>query len=221
MVLLACFCHADVLHSAINSTDLISRWPILRRLLLFAVLVASSSGFAAEPVSTLPSAAAPSVSGNSDSFASVISADGNFVLFTSQAGNLVTNDRNGPFLDVFLRNMTNDQTVLVSVTPDGLSSGNGSSTAVGISTNNRYVLFESRASNLVPNDTNNASDIFLRDIVNQTTALVSVNRFGAASGKGGSSNPVMTPDGRYVAFESVAADLVDHDTNGVADVFVR
>ncbi len=90
----------------------------------------------------------------------------------------------------------------------------------GISTNGRFVLFESDATNLVANDTNNAQDIFVRDLVNGTTTLVSVNTNGW-SGSGESRDPAMTPDGRYVAFISAANDLVPGDTNGIPDIFVR
>jgi Tol biopolymer transport system component len=109
---------------------------------------------------------------------------------------------------------------LVSVNLAGTGGGNGDSLPVAISTNGRYVLFESAASDLVANDTNNAEDVFVRDLVNGTTALVSVNTNGW-SGNGGSRDPAMTPDGRYVVFVSAATDLVSGDTNGIPDVFVR
>ena len=75
-------------------------------------------------------------------------------------------------------------------------------------------------SNLVANDTNNAGDIFVRDLVNGTTTLVSVNTNGW-SGSGESRDPAMTPDGRYVTFASAANDLVSGDANGIPDMFVR
>ena len=80
--------------------------------------------------------------------------------------------------------------------------------------------FESDADNLVANDTNNAGDIFVRDLVNGTTTLVSVNTNGW-SGSGESRDPAMTPDGRYVTFASAANDLVSGDANGIPDIFVR
>lgn len=176
---------------------------------------------AAEPVTTLPLATTPSASANSDSTLPNLSPDGNFVVFISQADNLVTNDNNGLLLDVFLRNLTNGGTTLISVTPEGTASGNDISLGGGISSNNQFVVFESRAGNLVSNDVNNAGDVFLRDVINGTTTLVSVNRFGTGSGNRNSSNPAMTPDGRFVAFESTASDLVLNDTNLVSDVFLR
>lgn len=91
---------------------------------------------------------------------------------------------------------------------------------MAISTNGQFVLFESAADNLVAGDTNSASDVFVRDVVNGTTILVSVNTNGVY-GNGASYSSVMTPDGRYVAFASAATDLVPGDTNGISDVFVR
>src|SRR5438046_10200068 len=101
--------------------------------------------------------------GTSDSSASVISSDGRFVLFLSSANNLVTNDDNGKFVDVFLRDRTNGVTTLVSVNQTGVGGGNGNSVSPAISTNGRYVVFESEASTLVTDDTHGASDGILAD----------------------------------------------------------
>ncbi|MBI2928384.1 MAG: PD40 domain-containing protein [Verrucomicrobia bacterium] len=173
------------------------------------------------------SVAAPglaSAAGNGLSGASVVSADGRFVAFVSAADNLVANDLSrsalGSYLDVFVRGLATGKTTLVSVTPDGATSGNGHSVAASISADGRYVAFESEASNLVANDTNGAADVFLRDLQTGTTVLVSANPAGAP-GNGASTNPTVTPDGHYVVFESAASDLVAGDTNGLGDVFVR
>src|SRR2546429_2327180 len=166
--------------------------------------------------SSLPVAAG----GNSDSSDSVISSDGRFVLFLSSANNLVTNDDNGKFVDVFLRDRTNGVTTLVSVNQTGVGGGNGNSVSPAISTNGRYVVFESEASNLVANDTNGVSDVFLRDLQTGTTTLISVNSAGAG-GNGASTSPLISPEGRYLAFVSAAGDLVANDTNNATDIFVR
>src|SRR5947207_175269 len=158
--------------------------------------------------------------GTSDSSASVISSDGRFVLFLSSANNLVTNDDNGKFVDVFLRDRTNGVTTLVSVNQTGVGGGNGNSVSPALSSNGRYVVFESEASNLVANDTNGVSDVFLRDVQNGTTTLVSVDNAGG-EGNGPSTSPLISGDGRYVAFVSQAGNLVGNDTNGASDVFVR
>lgn len=125
-----------------------------------------------------------------------------------------------PTLNVFLRDCASNTTSLVSVNLAGTGGGDGNSVPFGISTNGQFVLFESAADNLAANDTNNAQDIFVRDVVNGTTTLVSVNT-NSVSGSSESRDPVMTPDGHYVAFTSAATDLVPGDTNGIADVFVR
>src|SRR2546427_76073 len=90
-----------------------------------------------------------------------------------------------------------------------------------MSADGRFVVFESAASNLVTNDSNGASDIFLRDLASGTTTLVSVNTSGSGVGNGASSNPAITPDARFVVFESAADNLTANDTNGIADVFMR
>ena len=83
------------------------------------------------------------------------------------------NDRNGTF-DVFVRDRAAGKTLLVSVNRDGTRSGNGASLAASISADGRFVAFESSAGDLVANDTNNAADVFVRDLVAGTTTLVSV-----------------------------------------------
>jgi Tol biopolymer transport system component len=155
-------------------------------------------------------------SGNSDSSNPVVSADGRYVAFTSRASNLVANDSNGT-QDVFVRNLVNGTTTLVSTT--GTSSGNGYSANPVISADGRYVAFTSYASNLVANDTNSTQDVFVRDLVNGMTTLVSTT--STASGNSYSDNPVVSADGRYVAFDSLADNLVANDSNGSQDVFVR
>ena len=82
-------------------------------------------------------------------------------------------------------------------------------------------LLQSYASNLVPGDTNGIDiDIFVRDRSNKTIRRASLTQ-GGAQVNGASCRPSMTPDGRYVAFEASAPDIVPGDTNGVSDIFVR
>src|SRR5262245_50498740 len=96
---------------------------------------------------------------------------------------------------------------------------------VALSSDGRFALFASVAADLVAgvSDTNNVQDIFVRDLVMGTTKLVSINSAGTASGNGMSDQPVMSADGRFVAFRSNATDLVAGgvDSNGASDVFVR
>lgn len=89
-----------------------------------------------------------------------------------------------------------------------------------ISGDGRFVAFESDATNLVPGDTNGATDVFVRDTVTGTTTRVSVDSTGAQA-NGGSNYSAISSDGRFVAFVSDATNLVTGDTNNVIDVFVR
>jgi Tol biopolymer transport system component len=159
-------------------------------------------------------------SGNSGSFDPRISADGRFVAFVSIASDLVPNDTNNTS-DIFVRDAVTGATALVSVNAAGTASGNGGSFELQISADGRFVAFSSIASDLVPNDTNGAADIFVRDLIAGTTTLASVDSSATVSGNGGSSHPRISADGRFVAFDSTASDLVANDTNGTTDVFVR
>ena len=96
---------------------------------------------------------------------------------------------------------------------------NGTSVNPSISGDGRYIVFESDASNLIQNDTNNATDVFLVDTLTDTTERVSIGINGSET-NGGSTNPVISANGRYVTFESFASNLVNNDSNGVIDIFV-
>jgi Tol biopolymer transport system component len=140
-----------------------------------------------------------------------ISADGRFVVFESDADNLVARDTNSR-PDVFVWDHQNGINTLVSVNKDGTDSGNKWSRAPAISKNNRFVAFESYADDLVSTDTNGTSDVFIRDLRSGTTTLVSVNKDGNDSGNAISVDPVISADGRFVAFISNSDDLVSTDT---------
>jgi Tol biopolymer transport system component len=150
----------------------------------------------------------------------VVTDDGRFVAFISGSRDVVPGDTNGTW-DVFVRDRQMELTERVSVDSHGGQS-NGFSALYGltISPDGRYVAFESRASNLVPGDTNGASDIFIRDRLSRTTERISVAT-GGTQGNAQSWYPEITPDSRYVAFVSGASNLVPGDTNGVLDFFVR
>jgi Tol biopolymer transport system component len=187
--------------------------------------LASASPF--QLVSLRSSSLAPSTRGNGDSGPAIISPDGRYVLFSSAANNLALTVSSNPIpvliparINVYLRDRTNGTTSLVSVNLTGTGGGYGDSFATGISSNGQYALFESSATNLLAGDTNNATDVFVRDLVNGTNILVSVSTNGGF-GNGSSGSAVMTPDGRYVAFVSSANNLVAGDTNGIPDIFVR
>ena len=110
-------------------------------------------------------------------------------------------------------------TVRISLATGGGQPG-GSSWTPEISADGRHVVFESEASDLVPGDTNGVPDIFLHDIATGLTERVSVTGEGT-QGDGRSFQPSVSGDGRFVAFASLASNLVPGDTNGFADVFLH
>jgi RHS repeat-associated protein len=172
-------------------------------------------------VSTLVSVnRAGTASANGRSFNPVLSADGRFVAFESEASDLVAGDTNRA-QDVFVRDLLTGTTTLVSGNRSGTASGNEESFGPVLSADGRYVAFQSLASDLVSGDTNRLGDVFVRDLHTGTLTLVSVNRAGTASGNHRSRNPVLSADGRIVAFASLASDLAATDTNRHEDIFVR
>ena len=158
---------------------------------------------------------------NNASFRPSISADGRWVAFESFASNLVAGDTNGT-TDVFLHDSTTGRTQRLSVTSAGAQANGPSYAGVqpSISLNGRYVVFYTDATNLVAGDTNASFDVMIRDLKNRTTRRVSVSSTGA-QGDNASFLPSISADGRYVAFESSAANLTAGDSPGSDDVFIR
>jgi archaellum component FlaF (FlaF/FlaG flagellin family) len=146
-----------------------------------------------------------------------MSADGRYVAFHSDASNLVPGDTNRQ-KDVFVYDRQADTIERVSLAADG-TQGSFDSRDPSISADGRYVAFESAASNLVPDDTNGQWDVFVYDRQTGTTQRVSLAAAGT-QGNSSSNAPSISADGRYVAFESAASNLVPGDTNGQRDVFV-
>lgn len=162
--------------------------------------------------------------------ATQISDDGRYVSFVSDSTDLVARDRNAQ-TDAFVRDRRQGRTILVSVNAAGESSAGGGSQP-SMSGNGRMIVFLGCGSDLVGNDDNDACDIFVRDIVAGQTRLASINRAGTQSGNnpfdpvsqqflGGSFQPAISLNGRYVAFTSGSTDLVAGDRNKETDLFVR
>jgi Tol biopolymer transport system component len=167
---------------------------------------------------TRVSVASGGAQGNGDSWEPSISADARYVAFSSDATNLVAGDTNG-YVDVFVHDRATNQTTRVSLAAGG-GQGNGDCRTPCISADGRYVAFSSEATNLVSGDTNGYADVFVRDRFTGTTQRVSVAS-GGAQANGMSQYTVISADGRCVAFQSAASNLVAGDTNGVDDIFVH
>ncbi|HEX8282903.1 MAG TPA: Calx-beta domain-containing protein [Pyrinomonadaceae bacterium] len=116
---------------------------------------------------------------------------------------------------------TTDFVELASPDAAGTNGGNAGSSLPRTSADGRFVVFQSDASDLVANDANGKTDVFVRDLQTDTTRLVSVNAAGTGTGNNLSLVNSITPDGRFVLFGSAASDLVANDANGKRDVFVR
>jgi Tol biopolymer transport system component len=153
---------------------------------------------------------------NGDSLNPSISADGRWVVFESTASNLVANDTNKAS-DIFLFDSKTNQLTRISVN-DGGAQGNGNSIHPMIAANGGVVVFESEATNLVSGDTNNSSDIFLYDLTTRTTQRISQ---ATSQADKGSYYPAVAAEGKIIAFESEATNLVTGDTNGFSDIFIH
>jgi len=168
-----------------------------------------------ELISTRQAALPANGADGPSAIASMSVSTNGIVAFTSLADNLAAGAADGSS-QVFIRDLEGGATTLVSVDTNGIFPGNGGSLAASISEDGRYVLFTSGASNLVADDNNNASDIFVRDMQLGTNILVSVNASGTGSGNGASSAPMMSSDGRYVLFRSLAGNLTTGSTIGTS-----
>ena len=186
--------------------------------IIITFLLITQSVFAVPGDIALVSVDSSGVQGNRDSEYPSISADGRYIAFESEADNLVAGDTNG-YSDIFVRDHNTGITTRVSVSSSG-GQGSNASTSPSISGDGRYVAFVSRASNLVAGDTNGNSDIFVHDRNTGITTRVNVNSSGGQA-IGVSYSPSISADGRYVAFYSIASNLVSGDTNGQMDIFVH
>lgn len=160
----------------------------------------------------------PGVVGNKPSFSPDLSGNGRYVVFASDATNLVPGDTNGK-RDIFVRDTVNKTTRLVSKGLGGKLS-NGASYSPSISDDGRYVAYTSQATNLVTGDTNSKVDAFRTDLTTGTTIRVSVGAANA-QGNGVSEGARISGNGALIVFGSTSSNLVKGDTNNVADVFLR
>ncbi|MCA9094394.1 MAG: hypothetical protein KDA68_12970, partial [Planctomycetaceae bacterium] len=152
-----------------------------------------------------------------EAYGARLSWDGQFVAFTSDSDSIVPEDSNS-LNDVYLKNLLTGEVILISRGMGG-SAGNGESYGASISGDGRYVVFVSSASDIVPDDTNDASDIFVFDVVLGTMRRISVDNSGT-EGNGWSYSPAISADGNHVSFTSEASNLVGGDENDSSDIFV-
>lgn len=158
------------------------------------------------------------VVGNGFTEALSISADGRFVVLISSATNLVSGDSNGA-ADLFLKDTQSGVTTLVSINSAGVQANSGAGGG-RISSNGRYVAFNSFSTNLVVGDTNGANDVFLKDTLTGAVSIVSTDSLGN-QGDVNANFGAISADGRYVMFSSSSSNFVTGDTNGETDIFVK
>lgn len=166
------------------------------------VVSVSSSGRQGEGLSSFPD----------------VSADGRFVAFDSDAANLVRGDRNG-ITDVFRHDRATGETILVSLSSDG-QQGDASSHAPAISADGRFIVFHANSA-LVPEDTNDTTDVYVHDVETGLTTLVTVGFDGSVGNRGGFIQDI-SGDGRFVAFVSDSTNLIPDDVDDFEpNVYVR
>lgn len=185
------------------------------RFLAAAFVTISCSAFAQTEICSVDSSGAIGLLNSADPS---VSADGRYVVFASESNTLAPNDFNITF-DIFLRDRWFGTTERLSLDSNGVG-GDGASVFPSISPDARFIAFTSQATNLVAADTNHVGDVFVRDRLLGITERVSVSTAGS-QGNGISERPSISADGRYVAFQSAATNLVAGDTNSATDIFVR
>lgn len=163
------------------------------------------------------STTAAGIYGDQDAGQPFISADGRWVVFRSQAENLVPLDTNGT-ADVYRKDLQTGALVRVSNVPLSPVAASGTSHNPSVSDDGRYVAFASEADDLIAADTNGQFDVFVRDMVTGVMQRVSEGILGEADG--GSGQAMISGDGTHVVFASDASNLVLFDLNGITDVFL-
>ena len=159
----------------------------------------------------------PGGEANAASLASLVSADGRAVVFSSDASNLVPHDRNGA-LDVFVADRLTGMTSRVSIGPYGESADR--SEASSVDAQGVVVSFRSYASNLVHGDWNEKADVFAYDRRTGVTERVNVSSTGIEA-RAATFRGMVSGDGRFVGFRSRANNLVPGDTNRALDAYVH
>jgi hypothetical protein len=183
-----------------------------------ALLVAAvGSSMAGVTGMTRASVDASAAQANGASSNSVITPDGRYVAFQSAASNLVSGDTNG-LTDIFRKDLVTGDVVRASLANDG-SQANGGSSQPSISDDGRFVAFQSGANNLVTGDTNGSTDVFIRDLVNNTTQVCTVSSTGVLADFGGEQGFV-SGDGNKVIFLSSSSNMIPSDTSRAWNIYM-
>ena len=178
-------------------------------------------GITTTTVITPVSVSTSGVLGDGPSEGLALSSNGRYVVFDSQAHNLVPGDTSLPegLSQIFVRDLETGVTSKVSQAPDG-SAPDGGSYAPAISADGRYIAYRSDASNLVVDDTNGWSDVFVYDRQNGTTERVSLASDGTQADQPGWGADI-SPDGRYVSFLTDATTLTGDAEDGTVTLYVH
>jgi hypothetical protein len=155
--------------------------------------------------------------GSSDSDNPSISDDGRFVVFESFSA-FISADTNAK-IDIYLHDRLNHITQIIS--KNGATESNGHSTRASISATGRYVVFKSEADNLVSGDSNNKTDVFIKDLITDSIERVSVASDDSEANGAVNMSATVSADGRYVAFRSNSTSLSSVDLNGKPNIFLR
>jgi Bacterial Ig domain/WD40-like Beta Propeller Repeat len=181
-----------------------------------ASLVSTTPALAAPGDLTLASTSSAGVKGDRDSRNPSLTPDGTKVAFVSGATNLDASDMD-LIPDIYVKDLVTGLIALASTSTGGVEKNNGGSGHPSLSADGTRVAFDSAADNLVPEDTNFAPDIFVKDLVTNETTLVSVSQAGVR-GNLSSTAPAVSADGTKVAFESGSTTW---GTDQLADIYVK
>ena len=155
--------------------------------------------------------------GDAQSSIATISGNGRYVVFSSDANNIVTGIVTG-FTDLFVYDRDTNTTEQITMSTLGVES-DSSTLYSSISADGRYVAFHSGATNLVPGYNSGMFNVYVKDRDTGEVDILSVDSLGV-EGDSSSRYPFISGNGRFVSFESFAENLVAGDSNGVADVFL-
>jgi Tol biopolymer transport system component len=205
-----------------RSTNRVFRLSVALIFSVFSLITSAATADAFAGQTTRVSVSSDGVIADNSASSGVLSGDGNYVVFMSAATNLVPGATG---LNVYRHDRTTLETVLVSVAMNGIDPGNNVSKDPSVSDNGRFVVFDSFATNLVADDTNGRQDVFVRDMVDGTTRLVSGATAGVVGMPGNSflsglsGAHEISDDGNYIVFMSFAQNLVAGATNGTQQVY--